>query len=51
MNPVWIILFAPLAAAALITVVTRRWQLVSALLSIAAIVTGFVLSLQLYFAL
>ena len=51
MNPAWIILFAPLVAAALITVVTRRWQLVSALLSIAAILTGFVLSLQLYFAL
>jgi len=51
MNPAWIILFAPLVAAALITVVTRRWQMVSALLSIAAIVTGFVLSLQLYFAL
>ena len=51
MNPVWIILFAPLAAAALITVATRRWQLLSALLSIAAIVTGFGLSLQLYFTL
>jgi len=51
MNPVWIILFAPLVAAALITVATRRWQLVSALLSIAAIVTGFGLALQLYFAL
>ena len=51
MNSVWIILFAPLAAAALITVATRRWQLLSALLSIAAIVTGFGLSLQLYFTL
>ena len=51
MNPVWIILFAPLAAAALITVATRRWQWVSAFLSIAAIVTGFGLSLQLYFTL
>ena len=51
MNPVWIILFAPLAAAALITVATRRWQMLSALLSIAAIVTGFGLSLQLYFTL
>lgn len=51
MNPVWIILFAPLAAAALITLITRKAQLLSALISCAAIVTGFVLSLQLFFAL
>ncbi len=50
MNPVWIILFAPLCAAALITVLTRRWPAVSAAISIGAILLGFVLSLRLLFA-
>ncbi len=49
MNPVWIILFAPLIAAALITVLTRKSMALSALLSCGAILTGFVLTLQLYF--
>jgi len=49
MNPVWIILFAPLAAAAVITLLTQRWKMLSALLSVAAILTGFALTLQLFF--
>jgi NADH-quinone oxidoreductase subunit L len=48
MNPVWIILFAPLVACAVITLFTQRWKMLSALISIAAIVTGFVISLQLF---
>jgi NADH-quinone oxidoreductase subunit L len=48
MNPAWIILFAPLAAAAIITVLTQRWKLFSALISCAAILTGFALTLQLF---
>lgn len=40
----WIILFLPLVAAAVITLVTLRSRVVSSLLSIAAIVTGFVLT-------
>jgi NADH-quinone oxidoreductase subunit L len=48
MNPVWIILFAPLCAAALITLVTRKAQMLSALISCAAILTGFALTLQLF---
>jgi NADH-quinone oxidoreductase subunit L len=48
MNPVWIILFAPLIACAVITLFTQRWKMLSALISIAAIVTGFVISLQLF---
>ncbi len=48
MNPVWIILFAPLCAAAIITLLTRKAPMLSALISIAAIVTGFVLSLQIF---
>ena len=47
MNPVWIILFAPLVAVALITLLTQRFKMLSALISIAAILTGFGLSLQL----
>lgn len=41
----WIILFLPLAAAGLITLVTRRDARLSGGLSIAAIVAGFILSL------
>ncbi|MCG3149561.1 MAG: NADH-quinone oxidoreductase subunit L [Verrucomicrobiae bacterium] len=48
MNPVWIILFAPLCAAAIITLLTRKAQMLSALISCAAIITGFVLTLQLF---
>jgi NADH-quinone oxidoreductase subunit L len=51
MNSVWIILFAPLVAAAVITLLTQRWKMLSALLSIGSIVLGFALSLQLFFAL
>lgn len=49
MNPVWIILFAPLVAAAAITLLTQRWKTLSALLSIGAILSGFALTLQLFF--
>jgi NADH-quinone oxidoreductase subunit L len=48
---VWLTLFAPLVAAALITLFTRRWKGLSAALSIGAIVLGFVLSLRLFVAL
>jgi NADH-quinone oxidoreductase subunit L len=48
MNPVWIILFAPLCAAAVITLLTRKAQMLSALISCAAIITGFGLTLQLF---
>ncbi len=41
----WIILFLPLLAAAVITLFTLRSRTTSALLSIGAIVTGFVLTL------
>ncbi|HLX95996.1 MAG TPA: NADH-quinone oxidoreductase subunit L [Verrucomicrobiae bacterium] len=41
----WLILFLPLLAAGGITLFTLRYRTVSALLSIGAIVTGFVLSL------
>ncbi|NQU10254.1 NADH-quinone oxidoreductase subunit L, partial [bacterium] len=51
MNPVWIILFAPLVAAAVITLLTQRGKLLSALISITAILVGFGLSLHLLFAL
>jgi len=47
MNAAWIILFAPLAAAGVITLLTQRWKMLSALVSIGAILTGFALSLQL----
>jgi NADH-quinone oxidoreductase subunit L len=40
----WLILFLPLAAAGCITLFTLRYRTASALLSIGAIVTGFVLS-------
>jgi NADH-quinone oxidoreductase subunit L len=40
----WLILFLPLIAASCITLFTLRYRTVSALLSIGAIVTGFVLS-------
>ena len=43
----WIILFAPLAATVVITLLTQRWKMLSALLSISAVLLGFVLSLQL----
>ncbi len=42
----WIILFLPLLSAAVITLFTLRSRTTSALLSISAIVTGFVLSLS-----
>ncbi len=40
----WIILFLPLLAAALITLFTHRDRKLSAGLSIAAVVAGFILS-------
>ena len=40
----WLILFLPLAAAGCIALFTLRYRTVSALLSIGAIVTGFILS-------
>lgn len=51
MNQVWVILFAPLLAAALITLFTRRSQGLSAALSIGAILIGFGCVLQLFAAL
>ncbi len=51
MNSVWIILFAPLCAAVLITLFTRKAQMLSALVSCAAVLTGFALSLHLFSAL
>ncbi len=47
---VWLILFAPLLAAAAIMLFTRRLPRVSAGLSIGAVVLGFVLSLKLFVA-
>jgi NADH-quinone oxidoreductase subunit L len=47
---VWATLFAPLIAAVLITIFTRRWKALSAALSIGAIVLGFVLSVRLFLA-
>ena len=44
----WLILFLPLLAAAVITLFTLRYRTVSALLSIGAIVTGFVLHRRLH---
>src|SRR5271170_8131392 len=41
----WLILFLPLLAAAVITLFTLRWKTTSSLISIGAIVIGFVLSL------
>jgi len=41
----WLILFLPLLAAGCITLFTLRYRTVSALLSIGAIVTGFILTL------
>jgi len=41
----WLVLFLPLVAAGFITLFTLRYRTVSALLSIGAIVTGFVLSI------
>jgi NADH-quinone oxidoreductase subunit L len=49
MNPAWIILFAPLCAAAAITLLTQRWKLLSAFISCGAILTGFALTLHLFF--
>jgi NADH-quinone oxidoreductase subunit L len=48
-NPVWIILFAPLVACALITVFTQRWKTVSALISIFAVLCSFGFSLGLFY--
>ena len=41
----WIVLFLPLAAAAVITLFTRRNRELSAGLSIAAVIAGFILSI------
>jgi NADH-quinone oxidoreductase subunit L len=48
---VWLTLFAPLVAAGLIMLFTRRWKGLSAALSIGSIVLGFLLSLRLFIAL
>jgi NADH-quinone oxidoreductase subunit L len=48
---VWLTLFAPLVAAVLIALFTQRWKGLSAMLSIGAILLGFVLSLRLFIAL
>jgi NADH-quinone oxidoreductase subunit L len=48
MHEAWIILFAPLAAAGIITLFTQRWKMLSALISCGAIVLGFVLSVKLF---
>ncbi len=48
MNPVWIILFSPLCAAAVIMLLTHKAQMLSALISCAAILTGFALTMQLF---
>ena len=48
-NTVWNILFAPLAAAAVIMLFTRRFKWLSAGISIAAILYGFAVSLQLFY--
>ncbi len=48
MNLPWIILFSPLVAAVVITVFTRRFQMLSALISIAAILIGFAFSLSIF---
>ena len=45
---VWIVLFAPLVAAVLITLVTRKWKGLSAALSIGAILLSFALSVGLF---
>jgi NADH-quinone oxidoreductase subunit L len=50
MNPVWAILFAPLAATALITLFTQKWPRLSAWLSIGAVVLSFGLSLGIFWA-
>jgi NADH-quinone oxidoreductase subunit L len=47
---VWAILLAPLVAATLITLFTRRWKGLSAALSIGAILFGFAASLRLFVA-
>ena len=44
-NLPWLILFLPLLAAGCITLFTLHYRTVSALLSIGAIVTGFILTL------
>ncbi len=40
----WLILLAPLASAALITLFTRRWKTLSSLISIAAVCVSFICS-------
>ncbi len=50
MNPVWIILFAPLLSAALILIGARKSAALSAALSVGAVTFGFALSLKLFFA-
>jgi NADH-quinone oxidoreductase subunit L len=46
MNPLfpWLILLAPLASAALITLFTRRWKALSSAISIAAVCVSFICS-------
>jgi NADH-quinone oxidoreductase subunit L len=48
---VWVTLFAPLVAAAVIMLFTQRWKGLSAALSIGAILLGFVFSVRLFVAL
>ena len=45
---VWVILFAPLVATALIALFTQKWKGASAALSIGAIVLSFALSLRMF---
>jgi len=45
---VWVILFAPLVAAALITLVTRKWKALSACISVGAVAVSFVLSVRMF---
>jgi NADH-quinone oxidoreductase subunit L len=44
----WLILLLPLAAAAVITLLTRKQRMISALISIGAVVLGFIFSLILF---
>ncbi len=50
MNPVWTILFAPLAATVIITLFTQRWKMLSALMSVTAILLSFAFTLGLFCA-
>src|SRR5881628_1719692 len=46
MNPIlpWLILLAPLVSAAVITLFTRRWKMLSSSISIAAVIVSFICS-------